>query len=341
MSSLENLAAWLLAAKVQPFEVKPAPVWTPGENEILVRNHAVAINPVDGTQQAHAWFPLEYPTILGQDVAGEVVLTGPSVTRFKKGDHVLGHAVGMSTGRKQDNAFQLYTILQTNMTSPIVHDMSYQRAAVLPLAISTAACGLFQDTHLDLQLPTEPAQRPTGKTLLIWGGASSVGSCAIQLAVAAGYEVITTASRKNFELVKTLGANQVFDYNSPTVVHDIIKAFKGKDAAGAMDCIGEGAWEVVQEIVSHIEGTKNVATTKSPFPDPPEGVTMRMVFGTTLKDNRVGKAIYEDFLPMALEAGTFVPAPDPLVVGEGLESIQKAINRQREGVSAQKVVVTL
>ena len=341
MSNPENFAAWLLAARVQPFEIKSAPMWAPSNNEILIRNHAVAINPVDGTLQAYAWYPLNYPTILGQDVAGEVIAVGSSVTRFAKGDRVVGHALGMATRRNQDNAFQVYTILQDNMASHLPDTVSYESAVVLPLAMSTAACGMFQTDYLNLQHPTEPAQRSTGKTVLIWGGASSVGSCAIQLAVAAGYDVITTASPKNFDFVRKLGASQVFDYNNLSIVQDVVEAFKGKNAIGVMDCIGDSAWKHVQEVVQCMQGRKFVSTTKSPFPDPPEGVTMKMVVGTTLKDNEVGKAIYEDFLPAALKAGTFVPAPDPLVVGKGLEKIQVAIDRQRQGVSAQKVVVTL
>ena len=74
-------------------------MWTPAENEILVRNHAVAINPIDGSLQSLAWWPFEYPTILGIDIAGEVVAVGPNVTRFKLGARVLGAGVGMATKR--------------------------------------------------------------------------------------------------------------------------------------------------------------------------------------------------------------------------------------------------
>jgi hypothetical protein len=65
------------------------------------------------------------------------------------------------------------------------------------------------------------------------------------------------------------------------------------------------------------------------------------VFGLTVKDDETGKAIYEDFLPKALEAGSYKPAPEPLVVGQGLESIQAAVDLHRAGVSAQKIVVKL
>jgi NADPH:quinone reductase-like Zn-dependent oxidoreductase len=65
-----------------------------------------------------------------------VIAVGPNVARFKPGDRVLGHAVGMATKRNQDNAFQAYTILQINMTSKLPDHISYQNAAVIPLAFS-------------------------------------------------------------------------------------------------------------------------------------------------------------------------------------------------------------
>lgn len=340
-----NSAAWLIEPKAKPFEIKPAPLWEPGENEILVRNHAVAINPIDEAFQTRAIFPLKYPTILGHDLAGEVVAVGSNVTNFKPGTRVLGHAVGMSTGRHQDNAFQTNTILNTNMASEIPDDLPYEKAAVIPLGLSTAAAGLFQDDLLNLKLPTEPTAPAgsAGQTILIWGGASSVGCNAIQLAVAAGYSVITTASPKNFDLVKKLGASETFDYNSPTVVDDIVAAFKGKTSAGVLDCVGGPAWTACPSIMAQVTaGNKFVATTKRGYPDPPHGVTVKSLFALSIKDNNLGQAVYQDYLPKALKAGSFVPTPEPIVVGKGLEAVQEGIDLySKGGISARKIVVTI
>ncbi|KAI2636537.1 GroES-like protein [Hypomontagnella submonticulosa] len=336
-----NNAAWIKEAKARPFVVEPAPVWTPEADEVLVKNHAVAINPVDGSLQAAGWWPLNYPTMLGQDLAGVITAVGPGVTAFKVGDRVVGHGVGMATKRNQDNAFQEYTILKTNMTTHLPANIPFEKAAVLPLALSTAACALYQDTHLKLQLPTVPRPKPTGETIIVWGGASAVGSNAIQLAVNSGYEVITTASPKNFDYVKKLGASQVFDYHSSTVQADLVSAMKGKKSAGSLDCIGGAPQGILQQIMTTVTGVKAVASTKRGWPDPPEGVAMYSIFGTTLKDNFVGKAIYNDFLGAALAAGTFVPAPEPTIVGHGVGKIQDAVDRIMKGVSATKLVVTL
>jgi threonine dehydrogenase-like Zn-dependent dehydrogenase len=318
-------------------------------------------------------FPwLKYPTIFGSDVAGEVVEVGDAVTRFKPGDRVLGHATGTDKSRNApaEGAFQNYTILLEHMAAPIPADMAYENAAVLPLGLSTAACGLFQKDFLALQHPSL-SPRPTGKTLLVWGGSTSVGSNAIQLAVAAGYEVIATASPKNFAYCRTLGAAEVYDYRSPTVVADIVKAFRGRVCAGAL-AIGFGSVEACLDISRASVGDKFVAiaTPSVSFDNAPKGrgralwlipvlgrlliaslvalrksrlgrVRSKFIFGSTLVANEVGALIYRDFLPRALAEGRYVAAPDPLVVGQGLDRLEAAMETLRKGVSARKVVVSL
>lgn len=336
-----NAAAWLSSPRTHPFEVKPAPLSTPGDGEILVRNHAVAVNLIDSMVQKTAFHPVDYPAILGQDLAGEVIAIGPNVTRFKRGDRVVGHAVIYGSGHAREGAFQNYTILRTNMTSEIPDDVSFEAAAVLPLALSTAASALFQKEDLNLQLPSEPAKEPTGKTLLIWGGSSSVGSNAIQLAVAAGYEVIATASPHNFGYVKKLGASQVFDHRSPTITADVVHALKGKHLVGAFDAVGDEAADATLDVVHKCEGNKFVVTTKLVPSNIPDGVRVKHVRGDGLRSHGLSKAIYEDFLPKALRTQSYVPAPDPLIIGKGLEHIQEALDLYRKGVSAKKVIVLL
>lgn len=362
-----NTAAWI-SAKYDKLEVKSAPYTAPRDNEIVIKNHAVAINPVDWMIQVagnimYSW--LKYPFVLGTDLTGEVVEVGQAVTRFKVGDRVLGHAVGANKKRNNsaEGSFQTYSVVLAHMAAPIPSTMSYENAAVLPLALSTAACGLFQKDYLALQYPSA-TPKPTGETLLVWGGSTSVGSNAIQLAVAAGYEVITTASPRNFDYVKNLGASQVFDYNSPTVVQDIIAAFKGKTIAGAI-AIGGGSSSPCLDIVAACKGHKFVAMASTPISfekRPPLplvvlqfvsfGVSLvlksrlrrigtKFIIGDTLMDNEVSKIIYEDFLPAALADNRYVAAPDPYVVGKGLEYIQTGFDVQMKGISAKKVVVSL
>ncbi len=369
-----NSALWL-PAKRSNLEIKSAPYTAPRENEIVVKNGAVAMNLIDWLTPllGDIFFPwLTYPFILGEDVAGEVVEVGQAVSRFKIGDRVLGHAVGQDKKRNNsaEGAFQHYTVLLAHMASPIPDDLAFENAAVLPLGLSTAACGLFEKDQLALEYPSAHP-KPMGKTVLVWGGSTSVGSNAIQLAVAAGYKVVTTASPKNFDYVRKLGASQVFDYRSRTVVKDIVKALSGRTIAGAL-AIGVGSSEACLDIVHACKGDKFVAmaTPSVSFDDAPtgsgrmlwlipklarvisstaslmvkarlRGIRTKSIYGSSLMANEVSKVIYTDFLPKALADGSFVAAPEPTVVGRGLERIQYALDVNKKGVSAKKVVVLL
>lgn len=297
---------------------------------------------------------------------------GKNIGRFKVGDRVLGLALGMDKGgnRSAEGAFQEYSIVRAHMAAPIPKSMSYESAVVLPMTLSTAACGLFQKDHLALQYPSLHP-KPTDQSVLIWGGSTSVGSNAIQLAVAAGYDVITTASPRNFNYVCKLGASHVFDYRSKTVIEDVIKVLKGKKLAGTL-AIGAGSTDACLDIVHKCEGNKFISMASSPidFDKLPErpGINFRtlpvllqllrcnasywfksrsrhirtnFIDGGSIKDTEVSRIIYEQFLPTALAAGTYIPAPNPYIVGKGLNQIQDGFDIQRKGVSAKKVVLSL
>ena len=369
-----NTAAWL-GAKRATLEVGPAPYTAPRADEIVVRNRAVAINPFDWIIRAAGGVVtpyIKYPFVRGSDLAGDVVEVGRDVTRFAVGDRVLGHAVGTDKARNRaaEGAFQDYTVVLARVAAPIPSTMSYEEAAVLPLALSTAACGLFQKDQLALGYPSAtPA--PTGETLLVWGGSTSVGSNAIQLAVAAGYEVITTASPRNFDYARRLGASRVLDYNSPTVVRDIVAALRGRTVAGAL-AVGTGAAEACLDVVHACSGRKfvSIASTSVSFDafargtgkglqlprllarlvasnvalqvrSRRRGVGTKFIFGSSLIGNEVSRVIYEDFLPQALADGRYVAAPEPAVIGQGLGRVQAGLDAQLHGVSAKKVVVAL
>ena len=374
MAPSNNHAAWIDTAR-GPLTVRDAPMGAPGPGQVLIRNQAIAVNPVDWIIQvagglAYRW--LSYPAVLGSDVAGEVVAVAAEVTQFRIGDRVLAHVVGTDkdSNTSAEGAFQHCSVALEQMTSAIPDSLSYQEASVLPLAVSTAACGLFQTDFLGLRHPTV-APRPTGETVLVWGASTSVGTQAIQLAVAAGYEVITTASPHNFGYATSLGAAQVFDYHSDTVIADVIAAFTGKTFAGAI-AFGETSGSACVRIAAKCQGKKFVALASPPasFASMGEpgrgrlataglirkliagtvalqlrartrGVGLKTIYGTTLKSNEVSRAIYQDFLPAALAAGTYTANPPPRIIGDGLEHLQQALDIQRRGVSASKLIITL
>jgi NADPH:quinone reductase-like Zn-dependent oxidoreductase len=141
-------------------------------------------------------------------------------------------------GGAKHGGFQHYTTCREVVVAKIPDSVPLSHAVVLPLGLSTSITGLFE--HLKLDIPSGDAETKR-KTVLIWGGSSSMGSTAIQLAVAAGYDVVSTASQRNHDYVKDLGALEVFDHTDPEVVEKISKRLQTGDVAGVYDCIGEEA----------------------------------------------------------------------------------------------------
>ncbi|MCO5997351.1 zinc-binding alcohol dehydrogenase family protein [Actinoallomurus sp. WRP9H-5] len=315
---------------------------------------AIAVNPVDGIpgflyRLALPW--LTFPAVIGSDVAGEVVEVvevGAGVTRLQPGDRVLGHAFGVekSQNRAAEGAFQHYVVLLQHMVSSIPDPLSFEQAAVLPLALSTAATGLFQRDHLGLALPgADPVDRH--ETVLVWGGSTSVGSNAIQLARNAGYRVVAAASPHNLDYLRSLGAAGAVDRRSRTAVDEIVELIGDTPLAGTL-AIGSGSLVPAVAIASRTTGGKRIASAepalvtrlRGPRARRP-GVRVSGIWGGTLKDNEVGPAIYADFLPAALATGAYRAAPDATVVGDGLARIPDALRQLRGGVSAKKLVVTV
>ncbi len=333
-----NQAAWQ-PAPGQKLQLGTTGVPAPAANEILIRNAAIAINPLDWILQDMAILPwLTYPAILGSDVAGEIVAIGSGVRRFKVGDRVIGQAVGTTVNEKSQGAFQNFTIVLEHMAAPIPDRMAFSEAVVLPLGLGTAASGLYGQGQLALQ---PPSHSPVAKdeVVLVWGGSSSVGNNAIQLAAASGYTVFTVGADRNAEMLTALGASKVFDYADPSVVEDVVKAMKGERLAGALHATGDMA--TCFAVVSQCEGERIVSATLAPSADLPPGVEARHIAGTSLKDDEVGPMIYKDFLPQALENGSYVASPPPRIAGHGLDALQDALLGLKAGVSAVKVVVTL
>ncbi|KAI9034990.1 zinc-binding alcohol dehydrogenase family protein [Aspergillus affinis] len=338
----QNEAAWIQTASTA-FVVDSAPVPKPGPREIVIKNHAVAINPVDWKIQYYQGGYLKnYPFILGTDAAGTVEEVGEEVTKFKKGQRVIAHLVGLKTFEPANNAFQLYPVSDERLTAVIPDSLSFEQAAVLPISISTAATGLYSPDNLNLPLPSENP-KPTGKTLLLWGGASSVGTIVIQLAVASGLKVVATASPANHQFLKDLGASAVFDYKSPSVVEDIVKELQGSEIAGIYDAITTDQSLEPVAAIARLIGSHDIATVNY-RESSPEGVNFKMVICYALAfspHEKIGEAVWGEFVPKALASGQLQAKLDPFVVGHGLSEIQRAVDLQKAGISAKKVVVTL
>lgn len=191
-------------------------------------------------------------------------------------DHSFSKA--LATGDSRHASFQKFSVVDALLASPIPDSVSFNEATVLPLALATAATSLYQSNHLDLPWPSadSPNRAGKGKVILVYGGSSSVGSAAIQLAAASGVAVVTTCSPANFDLVKSLGAAAAIDYKSDSAVQDAVKAIEsaGTDFVGVCDAISEASTvERCAEIASKAFGGKGklyIAATQ-PRPEKLEG----------------------------------------------------------------------
>ncbi|KAK1722648.1 chaperonin 10-like protein [Colletotrichum acutatum] len=338
-----NKAAWLTRAKNYPFKVDDAPFPTAGPGEVVIKNITTALeNPAEWKIQDMGIIVQKYPTVLGADAAGLIEEVGDGVTHLKRGQRVIGYCTGLGKQNHEFGTFQLYSKADANLVSPIPGDMSFESASVLPLAIATAAVGLYKKQHLGLPLPSHNP-RQTGKTVLIWGGASSVGGTAVQLAVASGLRVVTTASQRNFDKVLELGAEVVLDYHSDTLVHDALKALSGADLVGVYDAIsGPESLEPISSILDQIRRCK--VTVVLPTEDDygkNMDISMMTAYQITQDAEEVQNPVWRNFVPGALKNGQLKPKPDPEVAGKGLESIQAGLDVLKQGVSAKKLVIQL
>ena len=358
-----NYAAWIPAEKT-PLEVATAPFPDLGANEVIIKNRAVAVNPVDWKIQASGGFGLSYPTILGEDVAGEIIEVGENVKGLRKGDRVIAHALGLVNGSEY-GGFQLYPRLKMETVATIPDQLDFKQVVVLPLSISTAAAGLYLKATLGLKYPQLKSSqtsmqaldcRPglaiakekqkTKPTLLLWGGSSSVGSSVIQLAVASGYDVVATASPANYSYVKSLGASLVLDYHNPDIVPILVSLLKenGTAVVGAYDAIGSDTTVRQSAAVIHGVGGGTVASVVAAPDDLPKDVKVARIGSTNIVSQESGivaRKIWREYVATALEIGLLKPAPPELIVGNGLNFVQGGLDRQQSGVSARKVVITL
>ncbi|KAE8334260.1 hypothetical protein BDV24DRAFT_170375 [Aspergillus arachidicola] len=339
-----NRAAWITAPGAYPFVVKANAKPKPGPGEVVIQSMAVAVNPVDWKIQSLGRYLEKYPFILGEDTAGTIEEVGPGVSRFVKGQRVIAHCNALMTQNPTNAAFQLYPVVTEQLVSELPDFVTFEQGAVLPLAISTACAGLYRKDYLGLPLPQVENVKTTGETLLVWGGSSSVGATAIQLAVASGLTVITTASSANHNLVKSLGASAVFDYSSATIIEEIIHTLGNAKLAGVYDAISERAsFEAIAAILDGLNTTVNVACVL-PYDKPTKRFAPKYVLAYSIiqePHQDIGEWIWGFYTAKALAKGTFKTKPDPLVVGNGLASIQHGLDVQKKGVSAKKVVVTI
>ena len=175
---------------------KPAPK----DGQILVKIYAASANPLDWHLMRASPFlarlggGLRKPKDprLGVDFAGRVESVGNNVIQFQPGDEVFGVATG---------AFAEYACADENEVAMKPANLSFEQAAAIPVAATTALQGLRDTGHIH-----------SGQKVLVNGASGGVGSFAVQIAKSCGAEVTGVCSTRNLEMVRSIGADHAIDY---------------------------------------------------------------------------------------------------------------------------------
>jgi len=197
---------------VDTLRVDNLPDPQPGNGEIAVRVAAVGLNPVDYKLAGRGNPAWSYPHILGLDVAGTVEAIGKGVDQWTVGDRVFYHG-----NLSKPGGFAECAITTAHTAAKIPDSVSFVDAAATPCAGFTAYQGLVRKLHVQ-----------AGQTVWVQGGAGGVGGYGIQICANIGATVITTASERNFDHVKRLGASHAIDYQNEDVVARIIEITNGR-----------------------------------------------------------------------------------------------------------------
>ncbi|KAI9862470.1 MAG: hypothetical protein M1813_004321 [Trichoglossum hirsutum] len=332
--SSENLAAWQPGPKAN-LEIKAAPRYAPEAGEILIKNHAVSIQPFDARIRAEAYVNVPYPFILGNTVAGTVEAIGPDVTTVNVGDRVVSDTPTYAHKETTKwGGWQQYVVSKATTTAEI-GDADFDQAVALPFALQTAVAALH--LYLGMEKPGE-ALAKKGERVLIWGAGGSVGGYAVQYAKSVGYSVVATASPRGFEHLRKLGASEVFDYRSQEAISQLksLGPFKY-----AMTTSGDGASQLALAEILQPEGGK-FASTLGGAVDLPSNVERIYEFfaQATQKPQFKGFADwwYLEYLPKVIKENLVEPTSVEKRVG-GLAAIQRAADDVVAGVARKKLVL--
>lgn len=323
--------------------LKQQPLPECGDDEVLVKVKAVAINNIDWKCIDRV---LEPGQSIGHDFSGCIASMGKNAKNkgFKIGDPVAGITPGPAM--KQNNgAFQEYVAAHKDSIWKKPEMLPYENAAHMGgTAHSMAACAI----HCKLGIPL---QGNTGRQpILILSGGSDVGMAAIKTATIAGMRVITTGSEQNKALLQRLGAEAVIDDKDPELVE---KVKKWANSAGcgtiklAMDCLSENdSTQKCCDVVGH--GGKIVKLeTMTPQPKlDAKGAEIEQISLFSAMDPKNAESHralseWNRMMPSLIESKALSKDDVPLKRFQGIEQLPEAIDYMRKGKAQNEKVVVM
>lgn len=183
----------------------------PGPNQVLVRVHAIGVNPVETYQRSGSNPKLPLPFTPGTDASGEIIAAGDSVRHLKVGDRVY-------TSDTETGAYAELTLCEASSVHYLPEKNTFLQGAALNVPYGTAYRALFQR-----------ARAFSGESILIHGASGGVGTAAVQLARAAGLTVLATVgTQRGGQLVHQLGAHYVLDHRAPDYLAEVMTITEGR-----------------------------------------------------------------------------------------------------------------
>jgi len=262
------------------YEDVPDPV--PGEGEVLVRVAATSVNPIDYKMRSGAaknLFPVEFPAILGWDIAGIVRDVGPGVSQFKPGDKVMGVA---------PKAYAELVVVPAKELTLVPDKLDLVKAAALPLVVRTGE-----------QLITQGTKIQAGQTVLVTGAVGGVGRSAVWTAKKAGAKVIAGVKKSQMKEAATLGADQVLALDDAAAV----------DKLGFIDAVADTVdGETAQKLLGKVKQGGVFASVVGPPANAKMHPTIRIEAVQSKPDAAMLRVIAED-----VAAGRFVIPIDRMV----------------------------
>jgi len=192
-----------------------------GAGDIRIGVAAAGVNRADVQQRLGLYpSPAGTPQWPGLEVSGIVIEVGSAVTRFAAGDRVCALLAG--------GGYATEAVVHQDLALPVPENVDIVDAAALPEALATVWSNVFMSAGLR-----------AGQTLLVHGGASGIGTAAIQLARLAGAKVIVTAgSAAKLAVCETLGAEVLINYREQDFVAEVLAATEGRGADVILDIMG-------------------------------------------------------------------------------------------------------
>ncbi|VDB99937.1 unnamed protein product [Peniophora sp. CBMAI 1063] len=333
------------------FQLSTRAVPKPGAGQVLIRNTAAALNPLDFAIRNIGIFVTEWPAVVGYDGAGTIVALGPDVQGWKVGDVVVYQGFWPA----DTGVYQEYTLAPADLVAKIPKNVSVEEASTLSIALATATCALYTapGPHtLGFTAPWEEggAGKYKGQAALVIGGSSSVGQLTLQILKLSGFSpIITTASASNEAYCRAAGATHFIDYH--TTPYSALKSkveeiLDGKTPlplvfdAISVDESQKAAWDILKPggklvvtLPPLIEGAQPGVETK-------DGKTLVMAHGSfgAEENLKVSREVFK-LLTGWLESGVVKPNRVEVIPG-GLNGVVPGLERlETKGVSGVKLVV--